>query len=65
MTKADIVEKVAAITGSKKSAESALACVFEQIKKGLKKEGSITFVGFGSFKVAKKGGKERQKSQDR
>ena len=41
MKKADMISKVAEITGSKKTAEGSISCVFDLIRKGLKKRGSI------------------------
>ena len=63
MTKADMIEKVAEITGTKKSAESALGCVLALIAKGLKKEGAVTLVGFGSFKVVKRAARKGRNPQ--
>lgn len=54
MTKKDLLDQVAKITGSKKSAEGALNCILDQIKKSLKKEGGFQLVGFGSFKTVKR-----------
>lgn len=50
MNKADLIEKVAATVGlSKADAGRALDAVLDGIAEGLKKEGKVTFVGFGTF----------------
>ncbi len=50
MNKADLMEKVAATVGlSKADAGRALDAVLEGISEGLKKEGKVTLVGFGTF----------------
>jgi DNA-binding protein HU-beta len=53
MNKADFVNNVAEDTGlSKTDAENALNAVLGNIEKVLKNDDSITFVGFGAFKVS-------------
>jgi DNA-binding protein HU-beta len=54
MTKADVITKLAEVTGTKKAAEEVFNMVFECITKSLKKEGSFGVVGFGTLKVAKR-----------
>lgn len=54
MTKKDLLDQIAKVTGSKKSAEGALDCLLGEIKKGLKKEGGFQLAGFGSFKTVKR-----------
>lgn len=50
MNKADLIEKVAATVGlSKADAGRALDAVLEGIAEGLKKEGKVALVGFGTF----------------
>ena len=50
MTKTELVEFVAAKVGlSKAEAGRALDAVLEGIESGLKKEGKVSFVGFGTF----------------
>ncbi|MBN2012288.1 HU family DNA-binding protein [candidate division KSB1 bacterium] len=53
MTKAELVEKVAAVEGmpSKKAANAAVDAVFAAIKESLVKGESFTFQGFGTFKT--------------
>ena len=54
MNKADLVNEVAKVTGTKKEAQAAVDCVFDSITKSLKKKGTVTLVGFGTFKVDKR-----------
>lgn len=50
MNKADLIEKVAATVGlSKADAGRALDAVLEGVAEGLKKEGKVALVGFGTF----------------
>jgi DNA-binding protein HU-beta len=53
MNKADLVSEVSKVVSSKKEAQAAVNCVFDSIKKALKKE-SVTVIGFGTFKVDKR-----------
>ena len=53
MTKAEIVEKVAAeIKVSKTAAAMALAVITGSITESIRKGGKVTLVGFGTFSVA-------------
>jgi DNA-binding protein HU-beta len=55
VNKADLVEVVAKTADiSKSSAEKALDGALNGIKSALKKGGSVTLVGFGTFRVAKR-----------
>ncbi len=56
MTKAELVQKVAAKAGmsSKAQAESALDATIAVITEALKGGDSVTFTGFGSFKVSER-----------
>jgi nucleoid DNA-binding protein len=54
MNKGDLVNEVVKVVGKKKTAEEAVACVLASIAGALKKGESVTLVGFGTFKVAKK-----------
>ena len=51
MSKAELVNEVAEVVGTKKEAQAAVDCVFDGITKILKRGGSISIVGFGTFKV--------------
>jgi DNA-binding protein HU-beta len=53
MNTAGLVNEVSKVMSSKKDAQAAVNCVFDSIKKALKKE-SVTVVGFGTFKVDKR-----------
>ncbi len=54
MNKADLINEVAKVVGTKKEAQAAVDCVFGAIKKSLKKKKNVTLIGFGTFKVAKR-----------
>ncbi len=54
MNKGDLVNAVAEVLSTKKEAQEAVDCVFDTIKKTLKKNEAVQIVGFGSFKVNKR-----------
>jgi len=54
MNKGELVAEVAKVVSTKKDAAAAVDCVFSTIAKTLKKGGSVTLVGFGTFGVAKR-----------
>ena len=54
MNKGDLVKEVAQVVSTKKEAQEAVDCVFSTITKALKKKGTVTLVGFGTFKVNKR-----------
>lgn len=54
MNKGDLVNEVAKVVGKKKIAEDAVQCVLDTVTEALKKGDSVTLVGFGTFKVAKR-----------
>lgn len=55
MTKAELIDKIAAGAGlSKADAEKALNTAIESIRISLKKGQKVTLVGFGTFSVAKR-----------
>ncbi|MCE9636640.1 MAG: HU family DNA-binding protein [Planctomycetes bacterium] len=55
MNRAALNEAVAKEMGdSKAAADRAVAAVLESIAKGLKKQGEVSLVGFGTFKVKKR-----------
>ena len=59
MSKTELVEFVAAKAGlTKADAGRALDAVLEGITNGLKKEGKVTFVGFGTFTAKKRAARE-------
>lgn len=54
MNKSDLVNEVAKVVCSKKEAQAAVDCVIDSITKALKKKDTVTLVGFGTFKVARR-----------
>ena len=55
MNRAALNEAVAKELGeSKAAADRAVGAVLESISKGLKKQGEVSLVGFGTFKVKKR-----------
>lgn len=55
MTKADMVNAIAAAAGvTKKAASSALEAVVDIVTGELKKGESVTITGFGTFRVSKR-----------
>jgi DNA-binding protein HU-beta len=57
MNKAELTELVQKALGaetSKRAAAEALEAVLTSIAKGIKKDGSVQLIGFGTFKVAKR-----------
>jgi len=54
MNKGDLVEEVAKVVNTKKEAQAAVDCVFSTITNALKKEDSVTLIGFGTFKVGQR-----------
>lgn len=51
MNKADLVNEVARVVGSKKDAQAAVDSVLSTITGALKKGEPVTLAGFGTFKV--------------
>ena len=51
MNKADLINEVAKVVSSKKEAQAAVDCVFSSITNALKTKGTVTLIGFGTFKV--------------
>jgi len=54
MKKGDLVTEVAKVVNTKKEAKGAVDCVLSTITKALKKKDTVTLIGFGTFKVAKR-----------
>ena len=64
MNKGDLVEIVRETTGATKAASGeAVDAVFEAMAKALKKEGSFTIVGFGTFKVSRRAARKGRNPQ--
>ena len=59
MGKQQLVESVAEATGlTKADAERVVNATFDAITEGLKKEGKVTLVGFGTFSAKKREARE-------
>ena len=59
MTKNELVEFIASKAGlTKADANRALEATLEGIQTGLKKEGKVTLVGFGTFSAKKRAARE-------
>jgi len=54
MNKADLINEVAKVVGTKKEAQAAVNCVFASIPKAMKKGSPVTIAGFGTFKITKR-----------
>lgn len=57
MNKAELIEAVQAKLGgdaTKKDATDALAAVLDSISQGVKADGSVQIIGFGTFKVSER-----------
>ena len=54
MNKGDLINEVAKVVNTKKEAQASVDCVFSTITKALKKKDTVTLIGFGTFKVAKR-----------
>lgn len=54
MNKGELINEIAEEIGSKKDTQSAVDAMMAAITSELKKGGSVTLVGFGTFKVAKR-----------
>ena len=55
MNRAELNESVAkAMDCSKAQADRAVGAVLDSIQRGLKKQGEVSLVGFGTFKVKKR-----------
>ena len=54
MNKADLIDEVVKVVNTRKMAQEAVETVLSTITKSLKKDESVTLVGFGTFKVSKR-----------
>ncbi len=54
MNKGDLVNEVAKVVSTKKDAQEAVDAVFSAITQALESGDSVTLIGFGTFKVAKR-----------
>ncbi|OPL14518.1 MAG: hypothetical protein AVO39_09095 [delta proteobacterium MLS_D] len=54
MNKADLINEVAEITGTKAKAQEVVDCILSTVTTALEKGDSVSLVGFGTFKVAER-----------
>jgi DNA-binding protein HU-beta len=54
MNKGDLVNEVSKVLKTKKDAQAAVDCVLSSITETLGKGGSVSLLGFGTFKVAER-----------
>lgn len=54
MNKGDLVNEVAKVVSTKKEAQAAVDCVVSSIANALKKNDTVSLVGFGTFKVGQR-----------
>jgi nucleoid DNA-binding protein len=54
MNKADLIDAVAKVTKTKKTAGAAVDCVLDTITKALKKKEEVSLIGFGTFAIKKR-----------
>lgn len=52
MNKGELINKVAEVCNSKKTAQAAVDCTIRSITNALANKESVTLVGFGTFKTA-------------
>ena len=63
MNKSDLVDEVSRVLKTKKDAQMAVDCVLSSIIKTLEKGGSVTLVGFGTFKVTERKARQGRNPQ--
>jgi DNA-binding protein HU-beta len=54
MNKADLINEVSDAVSTKKEAKAAVDCILSSITKALKKNDTVSLVGFGTFRVTKR-----------
>jgi DNA-binding protein HU-beta len=54
MNKSDLVDEVSRVLKTKRDAQLAVDCVLSSVIKTLEKGGSVSLVGFGTFKVTER-----------
>ncbi len=54
MNKGDLINEVAKVVKTKKEAQAAVDCVVSSITDALKKNDTVSLVGFGTFKVGQR-----------
>ncbi|MFA5645859.1 MAG: HU family DNA-binding protein [Candidatus Ratteibacteria bacterium] len=63
MNKKDLIEAVAKVVSTKKEAADAVDTLIKTITTALKKGDSVMLVGFGTFKVTKRGARKGRNPQ--
>jgi len=63
MNKEDLVKEVAKVVNTKKEAQAAVDCVFSTTTSALKKNDTVTMIGFGTFKVAQRNARKERNPQ--
>jgi DNA-binding protein HU-beta len=61
MNKAELIDAIQAALGkdaTKRSADEALEAVLSSIAKGVKKDGKVQIIGFGTFEVKKRAARQ-------
>jgi len=54
MNKGDLINEVAKVVATKKEAQAAVDCVVSSITSALKRNDTVSLVGFGTFKVSQR-----------
>jgi DNA-binding protein HU-beta len=63
MDKADLINELAKVAGTKKDAEAAINSILQAITKALKKGDKVTLIGFGTFSVSKRAARKGRNPQ--
>jgi len=63
MNKGDLIDEVAKVVSTKKEAQAAVDCVLSSITDALKKNDSVSLVGFGTFKVGQRKARQGRNPQ--
>ena len=63
MNKADLINEVAKVVDSKKKAQDAVETIFSTITNALKRNDTVTLVGFGTFKVSQRKARQGRNPQ--
>lgn len=63
MNKGDLINEVAKVTETKKSAQAAVECVLSTITEALSNGEEVVLIGFGRFKVAERAARKGRNPQ--
>jgi nucleoid DNA-binding protein len=63
MNKGDLINEVAKVVSTKKEAQAAVDCVVSSITNALKKNDTVSLVGFGTFKVGQRKARQGRNPQ--